>query len=44
MLIYLDTCCFNRPYDDQMQINARLETEAKLSIQEHVKRGQLDLA
>ena len=44
MLIYLDTCCFNRPYDDQMQINVRLETEAKLSIQEHVKRGNLDLA
>lgn len=44
MLIYLDTCCFNRPYDDQSQINVRLETEAKLSIQEYVKQGKIDLA
>lgn len=28
--IYLDNCCFNRPFDDQSQIRIRLETEAKL--------------
>ncbi|MCK7579986.1 MAG: PIN domain protein [Chromatiales bacterium] len=35
-LIYLDMCCFNRPYDDQSQARIRLETEAKLLIQEHI--------
>ena len=30
--IYLDNCCFNRPYDDQEQITVRLESEAKLEI------------
>jgi len=31
--LYLDICCYNRPFDDQTQINIRLETEAKLHIQ-----------
>ncbi len=34
MRIYLDNCCFNRPYDNQSQIRIHLETEAKLHIQE----------
>lgn len=41
--IYLDNCCYNRPYDDQMQIRIHLETEAKLHIQDMVKKGELDL-
>lgn len=24
MLLYLDNCCFNRPFDDQVQIRIRL--------------------
>ncbi len=36
MLIYLDNCCFNRPFDDQNQIRIRIETEAKLFIQENI--------
>ena len=28
--IYLDNCCFNRPYDDQSQPRIRFETQAKL--------------
>jgi len=32
MLIYLDLCCFNRPFDDQAQARIRLETEAKVAI------------
>ena len=44
MLIYLDNCCFNRPFDDQMQIKIRLETEAKLVIQECIKTGDYLLA
>lgn len=37
MRIYLDNCCFNRPYDDQSQLRIRLETEAKLKIQEKIR-------
>ena len=32
MRIYLDMCCFNRPYDDQSQARIRIETEAKVLI------------
>ncbi len=28
MKIYLDTCCLNRPFDDQLQPRIRLESEA----------------
>ena len=31
--IYLDNCCFNRPFDNQEQLKIKLETEAKLFIQ-----------
>lgn len=43
MRVYLDNCCFNRPYDDQAFLTIRLETEAKLAIQEKIKAGQLSL-
>lgn len=43
MRIYLDLCCFNRPYDDQTQIRVRLETEAKLSLQDKVRSGTCEL-
>ena len=33
IILYLDNCCFNRPYDDQEQIAIYLETQAKLFIQ-----------
>ena len=33
MLIYLDICCFNRPYDTQSSEIIKLETEATLTIQ-----------
>jgi predicted nucleic acid-binding protein len=41
MRIYLDNCTFNRPFDDQAQIRIRLESEAKLHIQERIKDGSL---
>lgn len=41
--IYLDMCCFNRPYDDQTQTRIRLETQAKLELQDHVKAGSCHL-
>lgn len=43
MKIYLDNCCFNRPYDDQTQIRISLETQAKLYVQNLVKNRKLDL-
>jgi len=43
MRLYLDNCCFNRPFDDQTQIRIRLETEAKLKIQEEIRAGNFDL-
>jgi predicted nucleic acid-binding protein len=41
--VYLDNCCFNRPFDDQRQMRVRLEAEAKLCIQEHIRSGTLEL-
>ncbi|MEW6237251.1 MAG: PIN domain protein, partial [Candidatus Omnitrophota bacterium] len=43
MKIYLDNCCFNRPFDDQSHIRIRLESEAKLKIQEEIRAGNLNL-
>ncbi len=43
MLIYLDLRCFNRPYDDQSQMRVRLETEAKLALQDKVRGGACHL-
>ena len=44
MLIYLDTCCFNRPFDDQNQLLIRLQTEAKLYVQDAIRQGTFSLA
>ena len=43
MRIYLDNCCFNRPFDNQIPIRIKLETEAKLYIQEEVMNGSIEL-
>lgn len=43
MKIYLDNCCLNRPFDDQSQIRIRIETEAKLRIQEEIRSGKIQL-
>jgi hypothetical protein len=37
LLIYLDICCFNRPFDQQEQTLVRLQTEAKLAVQRGVR-------
>ena len=44
MKIYLDNCCFNRPYDDQSQLRIELETKAKLLIQQQIVGKKLELA
>ena len=43
MRVYLDNCCYNRPYDDQSQLRISLETQAKLHIQNLIKKGELEL-
>ncbi|MEQ1638130.1 MAG: PIN domain protein [Methylococcales bacterium] len=43
MLIYLDNCCFNRPYDEQSHANIFLETQAKLFIQDNILTGRYQL-
>jgi predicted nucleic acid-binding protein len=42
--LYLDNCCFNRPFDDQRQLKTWLETEAKLYIQQELLIGKYELA
>lgn len=44
MRVYLDNCCFNRPFDDQSQARVRLETEAKLEIQHRIQDRIIELA
>ena len=44
MRIYLDMCCYNRPYDDQSQLKISMETQSKLYIQTLIKDGKLELA
>ena len=43
MRIYMDLCCFNRPYDDQTQTRIRIETEAKITIQQKIKDAECEL-
>jgi hypothetical protein len=44
MRVYMDNCCFNRPFDVQTQTRVRLETEAKLEIQQRIKDKSIELA
>ncbi len=43
MRIYLDMCCYNRPYDDQTQLKIAMETQSKLYIQTLIKEKKLKL-
>jgi hypothetical protein len=43
MKLYLDNCCFNRPFDDQSHLRIRLETEAKMRVQEEIRSGSFEL-
>ena len=43
-VIYLDVCCFNRPFDDQTQSRIRVESEAVLAILERCELGEWELA
>ena len=43
MIIYFDNCCYNRPFDNQHQLRIRLESEAKLAIQELILDKTIEL-
>lgn len=43
MKIYLDNCCFNRPFDKQNQVRIRLEAEAKIFVQTKISERKLEL-
>lgn len=43
MLVYLDNCVFNRPFDHQSQERIRLETEAIQEIRTRIIRGEIEL-
>lgn len=46
MRVYLDNCCYNRPYDDQSQMRIHLETEDSFDYtiwrKEYFKNRNLD--
>jgi predicted nucleic acid-binding protein len=39
MRVYLDVCCFNRPFDDQGSDRVRMESEAVKGILHRISRG-----
>jgi predicted nucleic acid-binding protein len=43
MRIYLDTCCLQRPLDDQTQPRIRVETEAMFAILASVQQASISL-
>ena len=43
MRVYFDTCCLQRPLDDQTQLRIRVETEAVFSLLAAVEAGDLSL-
>ena len=42
MRVYLDNCCYNRPFGEQAQLRVVLETLAKLNIQQQMRDGVLE--
>ena len=43
MKLYLDNCCYNRPFDDQSQERIYLESEAILSILKRCEQQQFEV-
>ena len=44
MRVYLDNCCYNRPFDEQAQLRIRLETVTKLAVQLLMATGTVEYA
>ncbi|GMO27768.1 MAG: PIN domain-containing protein [Termitinemataceae bacterium] len=43
MKIYLDSCCYNRPFDNQTNFEVYLESQAKMFIQKAIRTHKVDL-
>jgi predicted nucleic acid-binding protein len=41
--VYLDNCCYNRPFDNQSQTKVAIETKAKIYIQQLIIDKKLEL-
>lgn len=41
--IYLDNCCYNRPFDIQENVRVHLESIAKLELQDGIRRGSIEM-
>ena len=44
MRVYLDNCCYNRPFDDQSQVKVQVETISKLAVQMLMATGYVEYA
>ena len=44
MLVYLDNCCYNRPFDDLSHKIVKMEAQAKMFIQSMINYGMIKLA
>ena len=42
--VYMDNCCYNRPFDEPLTPDVRLEKEAKIYIQQQIRSGKIELA
>ena len=42
MRVYLDNCCYNRPFDPQNQTRIQIETMAKLAVQFLMATGRVE--
>ena len=42
MRVYLENCCYNRPFDDQSQVKVLIETLSKLTIQQQMREGVIE--
>jgi len=40
-IVYLDNCTFNRPFDTQERVEVKFEAEAKIHIQDKIRKGEL---
>ncbi len=43
MKIYLDNCCYNRPFDKPSQVRIVNEANAKMAIQREIANGKIEL-
>jgi len=43
MKLYLDSCCYNRPFDGKNQLRIRIEASAKMRIQEQIVQRRYKL-